>query len=139
MQVADRWHLLRNLGEAVQGGVDRHRGAVRQAARAVSEETAALVSPAPPQATREERLRAVRRDRRQLCYEEMLRLHQLGLPGHAIGRAVGASMRTVYRWLKAGGPPTHNKPGATPQCRSTRGLPRPSLDGGLPQWRTALA
>lgn len=27
MQVADRWHLLRNLGEALQGGVDRHRGA----------------------------------------------------------------------------------------------------------------
>jgi transposase len=52
MQVADRWHLLRNLGEAVQGGVDRHRGAVRQAARAVSEETAAPVSLAPPQATR---------------------------------------------------------------------------------------
>jgi transposase len=33
-----------------------------------------------------------------------------GLPGYAIGRAVGASPLTVYRWLKAGGPPTHNKP-----------------------------
>jgi transposase len=110
MQVADRWHLLRNLGEAVQGGVDRHRGAVRQAARAVSEETAVPAAPVPPQATREEGMRADRRDRRQLRYEEMLRLHRLGLPGHAIGRAIGASMPTVYRWLKAGGPPTHNKP-----------------------------
>jgi transposase len=52
MQVADRWHLLRNLGEALQGGVDRHRGAVRQAARAVSEETAVPVAPAAPPATR---------------------------------------------------------------------------------------
>src|SRR3954467_8074963 len=110
MQVADRWHLLRNLGEALQGGVDRHRGAVRQAAGAVSEETAVPAAPAPPPATREERLRAERRDRRQHRYEEMLRLHRLGLPGHEIGRAVGASMPTVYRWLKAGGPPTHNKP-----------------------------
>jgi transposase len=40
----------------------------------------------------------------------MVRLHRLGLPGHAIGRAVGASLPTAYRWLNAGGPPTHNKP-----------------------------
>jgi transposase len=109
-QVADRWHLLRNLGEALQGGVDRHRGAVRQAARTVSEETATPAEPVPRPATREERLRADRRDRRRLRYEEMVRLHRLGLPGHAIGRAVGASLPTVYRWLKTGGPPTHDKP-----------------------------
>ena len=35
-QVADRWHLLRNLGDAVQGAADRQRGAVRRAARAVA-------------------------------------------------------------------------------------------------------
>ena len=110
MQVTDRWHLLRNLGEALQGGVDRHRGAVRQAARAVLERTATPAEPVLPPATREDRLRADRRDGRQIRYEEILRLHRLGLPGHEIGRAVGASMPTVYRWLKAGGPPTHAKP-----------------------------
>lgn len=110
MQVADHWHLLRNLGEALQGGVDRHRGAVRQAAHAVSEESATPTKPASRPATREERLRADRRGRRRLRYEEVVRLHRLGLPGHAISRAVGASLPTVYRWLKAGGPPTHNKP-----------------------------
>jgi transposase len=110
MQVADRWHLLRNLSEALQGAVDRHRGAVRQAARAVSEETTTPAEPVLPPATREERLRADRRDRRQFRYEEMVWLYQLGLPGHAIGRAVGASLPTVYRWLQGGGPPTHNKP-----------------------------
>jgi transposase len=110
IQVADRWHLLRNLGEALRGAVDRHRGAVRRAARAVSGQTATPMEPAPRPATREERLRADRRARRRLRYEEMVRLHRLGLPGHAIGRAVGASLPTVYRWLKAGGPPTHDKP-----------------------------
>ena len=74
VQVADRWHLLRNLGEALQGGVDRRRGAVRQAARAVSEETAAPAEPGPGPATREERLRADRRERRRFRYEEMVRL-----------------------------------------------------------------
>ncbi|WP_408904184.1 ISL3 family transposase [Rhodovastum atsumiense] len=110
LQVADRWHLLRNLGEALQGGVDRRRGAVRRAANAVSEKVAIPTEAEPRQATREERLRADRRDHRRLRYEEMVRLHQLGLPGRAIGRAVGASLPTVYRWLKTGGPPTHNKP-----------------------------
>jgi transposase len=109
VQAADRWHLLRNLGEALQGVVDRHRGAVRQAARAGAGEITAPVGPVPP-ATREERLRTARHDRRHRRYEEMVRLHRLGLPGPAIGRAVGASPLTVYRWLKAGGPPTHNKP-----------------------------
>jgi hypothetical protein len=110
VQAADRWHLLRNLGEALQGVVDRHRGAVRRAARAVADETPAPVGPVPPPATREEQRRTARHDRR-LRYEEMVRLHRLGLPGHAIGRAVGASPLTVYRWLKAGGPPTPSRSG----------------------------
>lgn len=110
LQVADRWHLLRNLGAALQAGVDRHRGAVHHAARAVSEQTAAPSEHTLPPATGEERTRGERRDRRQVRYEEMVRLHRLGLPGHAIGRAVGTSLPTVYRWLKAGGPPTHSKP-----------------------------
>jgi transposase len=60
--------------------------------------------------THEERLREERREARQRRYEEMVRLHRLGLPGHAVGRALGMSAPTVYRWLQAGGPPTHNKP-----------------------------
>ena len=108
--MADRWHLLRNLGAALQGAVDRHRGAVRQAARAVSDGT--ISSPEPPRlANRAQRLRADRRDDRRRRYEEMVRLQRQGLPHEAIGRAVGASLRTIRRWLKAGGPPTHSRPG----------------------------
>jgi transposase len=33
VQVADRWHLLRNLGDAVQALADRHGGALRRAAQ----------------------------------------------------------------------------------------------------------
>jgi transposase len=35
IRVADRWHLLRNLGEAVQALGDRHNAAVRRAAQHV--------------------------------------------------------------------------------------------------------
>jgi transposase len=111
LQVADRWHLLQNLGTAMQGAVDRHRGAVRQAAHAVSDATTASPEPPSQPTTRTERLRADRRDHRQLRYEEMVQLQRQGLPQEAIGRAVGASLRTVRRWLKAGGPPSHSKPG----------------------------
>jgi transposase len=110
LQVADRWHLFHNLGETLQGVVDRHRGAVRQAARAVAGDIAAAVVPAPRPLTRQARQRAERRDQRRQRYEEMVRLHRLGLPAHAIGRAVGASALSVYRWLKAEGPPSHDKP-----------------------------
>jgi transposase len=36
IQVADRWHLFKNLGEAVQRFLDRHPSLLRQAARAES-------------------------------------------------------------------------------------------------------
>lgn len=49
VQVADRWHLLRNLGEAVQALGDRHNAAVRRAAQHVRAHLAeAERSSAPP-------------------------------------------------------------------------------------------
>jgi len=80
-QVADRWHLLRNLGDTLQGSADRHRGAVRRAARAVTHKVgAAFAEAAPaPQATKEVQPRADRRARRLARYEELHRLHESGL------------------------------------------------------------
>ena len=112
MQIADRWHLLRNLGDALQGAVDRHRGAVRQAARAVAQEQAAEqgeTAPAP-YSTKATRLRADRRARRQGRYEELSRLHRSGLSAEAIAPALGMSATAARRWLKAEGPPAHHKP-----------------------------
>lgn len=53
VQVADRWHLLRNLGDAVHALVDRHAAAVRRAGRPGADMVAAAVAaepmpPAPP-------------------------------------------------------------------------------------------
>jgi transposase len=114
-QVADRWHLLRNLGDALQGAVDRHRGAVRRAARVVAQGRSAAepeeVAPAaPPHSTKETRLRAERRARRQARYAELHRLHRSGLSAEAVAPALGMSATAVRRWLRAGGPPAHSKP-----------------------------
>jgi len=48
IQVADRFHLVKNLGEAVERLADRHQAAVRAAARAAA--TAAPTDPAGPAA-----------------------------------------------------------------------------------------
>jgi transposase len=111
LQVADRWHLLRNLGDALQAVVDRHRAAVRRAARAVGNndgDRAAFIP--PPCDTKEARLRTERRARRQARYEELHRLHGSGLSAEAIAPALGMSATAIRRWLKAGGPPAHSKP-----------------------------
>lgn len=111
-QVADCWHLLCNLGDALQGAADRRRGVVRRAARAVAHGAGAApeeTAPAP-QATKEERLRADRRARRLARYEELRRLHVSGLPMREIAPALGMSAVAAYRWLRAGGPPAHDKP-----------------------------
>jgi len=108
LQAADRWHLLRNLGDALQGAVDRHRGAVRRAARVVAHGTGAAVADEAPAAysTQATRLQA----ERQARYEELYRLHLSGLSAEAIAPALGMSATAARRWLKAGGPPAHSKP-----------------------------
>ncbi len=112
IQVADRWHLLRNLGDAVQGAVDRHRSAVVQAARTVAQtqnaEQVAIAS--APYSTKETQERAKRQAYRSTRYEELHRLHLSGLSAEAIAPALGMSATVVRRWLKAGGPPVHSKP-----------------------------
>ena len=111
-QVADRWHLLRNLGDALQGSADRHRGAVHRAARAVAHEAGVASAEAARalQATKEVQLRVDRRARRLPCYEELRRLHEGGLSVQEVAPALGMSAVAAYRWLKAGGSPTHDKP-----------------------------
>jgi transposase len=111
-QVADRWHLLRNLGDALQKAVERYHLALRQAARAVSQGAGAAPAETSPVAkdTNEISSRVARRARRRARYEELQRLHASGLPVREIAPALGMSAVAAYRWLKAGGPPTHDKP-----------------------------
>ncbi len=111
-QVADRWHLLRNLGDALQGAVDRHRGAVRAAARAVAsgQPPGTDAASTASYCTKQTRDLADRRERRRARYEELRRLHLSGMSVGEIAPALGMSPTAAYRWLKAGGPPSHDKP-----------------------------
>jgi transposase len=112
IQVSDRWHLLRNGSDALQGVFDRHHREVRRAI-----EAAAASGPATPRAEepKERVAAAVRRSRerlaqRQARYAEVARLHAQGVPMARIARTLGMGFSSVRRWLRAGQAPLWRKP-----------------------------
>ena len=116
VQVADRWHLLRNIGDALRAAVDRHRTAVAGAARVVAANAykQQQVEQAPQAAgTKLEVLRRERRDHRCDRYAGIRRLHKKGVTPRLIAPVVGMSQRSVERWLVAGGEPEHRRPPMT--------------------------
>jgi transposase len=117
-QIADRWHLLRNLGDALRSAVDRHRAAVRSAARQVAGHLAEHYSDQQTKPISEQTRLTAKRTARQDLYKEMCRLHAGGMTIGAIARALGVSRQKVERWLKSGGPATHDKP-AQPKLLDT--------------------
>lgn len=116
VQVTDRWHLLRNLGDAVHALADRHGDAVRRAVQAVAEEGAAMAAaepavptvPRPPNAV--ERASQASLSRRQARYEEAARLHGQGVSIRRIAALLGAERKTVRGWLRRGAAPSWRKP-----------------------------
>jgi transposase len=113
-QVADRWHLLQNLGEALRLAVGRHRKAVSAAGKAMASEMAgnAEAEPEPPVETSPKLncLRQSRRNQRSEFYAEILQLREAGLSPRQIAPRIGMNVRTVERWLAAGGEPEHRRP-----------------------------
>jgi transposase len=120
IQVADRWHLLKNLGEALERLMRRHHPALTQVARTLTEQArvAALQAieadssdafPAQPSSaagvlpcqTRTQQDQQQRRDRRLARYEAVLDLHRQGLGVRAIARQMHIGRRVVRQYLAA--------------------------------------
>jgi transposase len=116
VQVADRWHLLRNLGDAVRAVVDRHHVEVRRVAKQIAGETVAPVASvsAPPtdaaKPTAAEQRSQNAYARRQARYEEAARLKTAGVSLKRIAALVGAERKTVRRWLRAARAPLWRQP-----------------------------
>ncbi|MHB0727715.1 transposase, partial [Roseomonas mucosa] len=112
VQVADRWHLLRNLGDAVPALVDRHAAAVRRAGRLIADTVAAAIAaepmpPAPPRPPNAAaRASQASLARRQARYEEAAGLRAKGVSISRIAARLGAERKTVRRWLRLGHAPS---------------------------------
>lgn len=113
VQVADRFHLVANLREALRQLLERNRGRLPAAIPEpeVTPETGgyprsgrdrALLGGYGRAPEREARERRESRARRLERYEGMIELRKLGLPIQRIAAEVGVSVRTVERWLAAG-------------------------------------
>ena len=121
VQVADRWHLLRNLGDAVQALADRHGGALRRAAQVTADTQAAAIAvhavavpppgiPVPRPPTRAQRTSQAAFARRQARYEEAARLQADGVSLSRIAALLGAERKTVRGWLRRGHAALWSKP-----------------------------
>ncbi len=123
VQVTDRWHLLRNLGDAVQTAAERHHAAVWHIGESVlAEHSEAVPLPAAKEVrpgAAEQRSQTARA-RRQSRFEEAARLHEAGMTISEIARRLGIDRKTTRRWLHRGSPPSW-RPGAS------RGAAPPSM------------
>ncbi|MEW6296873.1 MAG: transposase [Thermodesulfobacteriota bacterium] len=132
-QVADRWHLLKNLTEAVERFLSRHHMVLQQAAAQVIRGPAQVASPSGGVAssclsnclpTRA----ALTRERRWVRYEEVRALHRQGATIRSLAQRFRMHRRTVRRFLRAESFPERAQP-------PRRGR---SLDRYLPYLEQAL-
>jgi transposase len=113
VQVVDRWHVLRNLGDAVQTATERHHAAARRVGKSVIAELGEVVlssaaDDARPSAI--ERRAGAARARRQAQFEQAAKLHEAGMSMSEIARRLGLDRKTTRRWLRLGGPPSWRQP-----------------------------
>ncbi|WP_429641972.1 ISL3 family transposase [Skermanella aerolata] len=118
IQVADRFHLLRNLGDAVGTALNRHHRDIRAAAKAATALqtlTPGILEPAlpapPPQPLRRSQQRSLdKQAARQARFDEVVALDAKGWSRSRIARTLGLDRGTVHDWLKAGRLPSWQQP-----------------------------
>lgn len=144
VQVADRFHLIKNLGEALERFFSHHQPTIKRAAgelqagRTVTgvEGLAAALPEGAAKSSRtngqqrmpvvslQAQARSAVRERRMARYQEVIRLRQEGRSQRGIATQLKMSPQTVRRYLAAG---------AYPETAAHR--PRPAL---LDQYRTEV-
>jgi transposase len=122
-QIADRWHLLKNLREAVERLFERHSPVVAEAVKSIApspeptgdaaeitpgvpKQAIAPSSPEPPTVTGPgsplRQAQRARRERRVERFEQVRERHRQGHSARRIAQDLGLSRCTVRRYLRIG-------------------------------------
>lgn len=137
IQVADRWHLLKNLGEYLERLLLRHHSLWRNKINqtflsAVQARQTVEANKSKTSKKAEERLAgirpevAARHQARSEVYKQVFDLLAQAVPIAEVAACVGKSRRTIFRWIKEG------------ECRLRTRNKRSELDrywGFIKQWR----
>jgi transposase len=107
-QVADRFHLVQNLAEALDQVFSAHGNALKVVSKALSStpvlqpdgRTAVPVPPSAPPPQEQTRA-AQRRARRLATYDQVWTLYRQGWSPRAIAQQLGMGRWTVVRYLRA--------------------------------------
>jgi transposase len=106
LQCADRWHLCKNLGDAVESYLKRQPLSIPAPSFPVSDsearETPARVS--TYEQRRQERLSQAVFERKQMIVEKVREMHQQGVSGHDIAAELGLARGTVRKYIQTEGP-----------------------------------
>jgi transposase len=103
-QVADRWHLLVNIRDALEQFLETKRACLRAAAdepkqqKATSHKKQTRTS---RKLRRKDKIRLARLERRKRRYRTVLKLHEQGVPKSEIARRVKIDPKTVRRYINA--------------------------------------
>jgi transposase len=127
IQVADRFHLLKNLSDAVERMLASQHAVLREAACEISPrhqtertlKAEGLIEALPDRSTvvnqKAQELSQQRRERRLARYEEVRRLNQQGVSIRQIARRLGLHRTTVRNFLRTESFPER----AAPKARAT--------------------
>ena len=110
VQVADRWHMLRNLGDALHKAVERHHAAIRQVASDMRNvDTPASSDVAAVKDTPEAKTPGP--SRREVKFAEAVRLSRAGVSISRISRLLVVDRKTLRCWTSTGALPSWQQPG----------------------------
>ena len=116
-QCADRFHVIKNLGEALEGLLARHLAAHRrgQAEKSSATPLEEVPSKQPPKLSpKKAELSQAKREERLAQYQHVVALRKQGFSQTAIADQIGRGHATVSRWLESGAfPEQHPRPRRT--------------------------
>ena len=118
-QVADRWHLLKNVREAIERFFERHLPVITEALKPIDPDPGTVdastagtpdatttleptvqESPPPPPTSPRQEVACTKRRRRVERFEQVHELHRQGTPIRQIARDLSMSRRVVRRYLR---------------------------------------